>query len=148
MEVKRFGGRQQKCYLLLYFLERENGMKKVIRIRTISQWYLLKQLNNYLGKCAVPKEVMERIFYLLYSKSLGRDGYIALCLEKIEDDYVGVEEVLDIYPHKIIIPEDIGVIPTKTKKGNIKNWYISDISVCGQKSKIILVYKAKTDCKT
>lgn len=93
-------------------------MKKVIRIRTISQWYLLKQL------------------------------YIALCLEKIEDDYVGVEEVLDIYPHKIIMPEDIGVILTKTKKGNIKNGYISDISVCGQKSKIILVYKAKTDCKT
>lgn len=119
-------------------------MKKVIRLRTISQWYLLKQLNRYLGKHAIPKEVMEKIYFLL--KSLGRNGYIALCLEKIEDNYIGMEEVLDIYPDKISIKEESKVIPTKTEKGNMRNWYISNINVCGQETKIILIYKVKADC--
>lgn len=121
-------------------------MKKIIRLRTVSQWHLLKQLNDYLGKHAIPKEVMKKLYYLLYSKSFGRDGYIALCLETIEDDYIGIEDALNIYPQKISIADDIGIIPTKTKKGIVKNWYVTHINVCGQNTKILLIYKTKTDC--
>ena len=121
-------------------------MKKVIRIRTISQWYLLKQLNGYLGKYVIPEEVMEKIYYLL--KSSGRNSYVALCLKKIKDDYIGVEDALDIYPDKISIEEETKVIQTKTKKGNVRNWYIANINVCGQETKIIFIYKAKTDCRS
>lgn len=53
-------------------------MKKAIRIRTVSQWYLLKQLNCYLGKRKFPKEVMRKIYHILSSKKLGKDG-LSLC---------------------------------------------------------------------
>lgn len=36
-------------------------MKKAIRIRTVSKWHLLKQLNDYLGKRKVSEEVMRKI---------------------------------------------------------------------------------------
>lgn len=47
-------------------------MKKAIRIRTVSQWHLLKQLNDYLGKRKVPEEVMRKIYHILCSKELGK----------------------------------------------------------------------------
>ncbi len=32
-------------------------MKKAVRIRTVSQWHLLKQLNDYLGKRKIPGQM-------------------------------------------------------------------------------------------
>jgi len=67
----------------------------------MSQWYLLKQLNHYLGKKRVPGEVMRKICHILYSKELGEDGYVVLCLDRITDDFYGIEEAVGMYPNKL-----------------------------------------------
>lgn len=121
-------------------------MKKAIRIRTVSQWYLLKQLNCYLGKRKFPKEVMRKIYHILSSKKLGKDGFIALCIGKIQDDYIGIEEILDMYPYRLRLDERMDEIQIITRNGTVKNWYISYAKVCGQKTKIALIYTTKDCC--
>lgn len=121
-------------------------MKKAIRIRTVSQWYLLKQLNSYLGKKKIPKEVMKKIYYILCSKELGKNGFIALCMGKIRDDYMEIEEILDMYPYRLCLEERVDEIQTTVKNGTVKSWYISYAKVCGQKTRIAVIYTTKDCC--
>lgn len=62
-------------------------MKRAVQIKTVSQWHLLKQLNDYLGKRKIPEEVMRKIYHILCSKKLGKNGFIILCLYKLKDDW-------------------------------------------------------------
>lgn len=62
-------------------------MKRGIRIKTVSQWYLLKQLNGYLGKKQIPEEVMRKIHHILYSRKLGKNGFLILCLNCIKEHF-------------------------------------------------------------
>lgn len=85
-------------------------MKNAVRIKTISQWYLLKQLNPYLGKKRVPKEVMRAICHILDLKELGKDGYVVLCLDKIADDFYGIEDAVGMYPRITLFPITIRTV--------------------------------------
>lgn len=90
-------------------------MKKAIQIRTVSQWHLLKQLNDYLGKRKVPEEVMRKIYHILCSKELGKKGFLILCMDKLKDDWYGIEEAVGMYPNKIKVKEDIDEILTRRR---------------------------------
>lgn len=120
-------------------------MKNAIRIKTVSQWYLLKQLNGYLGKKRVPEEVMRKVCRILYSKELGKDGYVVLCLDKIADDFHGIEEAVGMYPNKLKLSERIDEIRTRSRKGKIRSWYVSYIKINGQKIQIIYTTKGQDD---
>lgn len=118
---------------------------KAIRIKTVSQLYLLKQMNPYLGKYKVPKEVIRKMFHILYSKKLGKDGFLILCLNRIEDDYYGIEDAAAVYPNKIWLEETMNVIPTRNKKGKRRDWYIAYLTVNAQKIQILYTTKDQSD---
>ncbi len=120
-------------------------MKKAIRIRTVSQWRLLKQLNNYLGKRKVPEEVMRKIYYILCSKELGKKGFLVLCLDKLNDDWYGIEEAVGMYPNKIKVKEDIDEILTRSRRGKLRSWYVSYIKMDSQKIPLIYTTKKQSD---
>ena len=120
-------------------------MKKAIRIRTVSQWRLLKQLNNYLGKRKVPEEVMRKIYYILCSKELGKKGFLVLCLDKLNDDWYGIEEAVGMYPNKIKVKEDIDEILTRSRRGKLRSWYVSYIKIGSQKIPLIYTTKKQSD---
>ena len=120
-------------------------MKKAVRIRTVSQWRLLKQLNNYLGKRKVPEEVMRTIYYILCSKELGKKGFLVLCLDKLNDDWYGIEEAVGMYPNKIKVKEDIDEILTRSKRGKFRSWYVSYIKIGSQKIPLIYTTKKQSD---
>ena len=120
-------------------------MKKAGRIRTVSQWRLLKQLNNYLGKRKVPEEVMRKIYYILCSKELGKKGFLVLCLDKLNDDWYGIEEAVGMYPNKIKVKEDIDEILTRSRRGKLRSWYVSYIKIGSQKIPLIYTTKKQSD---
>lgn len=120
-------------------------MKKAIRIRTVSQWRLLKQLNDYLGKRKVPEEVMRKIYHILCSKELGKKGFLVLCLDKLNDDWYGIEEAVGMYPNKIKMKEDIDEIRTRSKRGKFRSWYVSYIKIGSQKIPLIYTTKKQSD---
>lgn len=120
-------------------------MKNTIRIKTMSQWYLLKQLNCYLGKKRVPEEVMKKVCHILSSKELGKDDYVILCLNRIVDDFYGIEDAVGMYPNKIKLLERIDEIQTRGRKGNIRSWYVSYIKINGQKIQLIYTTKGQSD---
>ncbi len=120
-------------------------MKNAVRIKTMSQWYLLKQFNDYLGKKRVPEEVMRAICHILYSKELGKDGYVVLCLDKIADDFYGIEDAVGMYPNKLKLSERIDEIRTRSRKGKIRSWYVSYIKIKRQKIRLIYTTKGQGD---
>lgn len=120
-------------------------MKNAVRIKTMSQWYLLKQLNPYLGKKKIPEEVMRKVFHILDSKELGKDGYVVLCLDKIADDFHGIEDAVGMYPNKLKLSERIDEMRTRGKKGKIQSWYVSYIKISGQKIQLIYTTKDQRD---
>lgn len=120
-------------------------MKKAVRIRTVSQWRLLKQLNDYLGKRKVPEEVMRKIYHILCSKELGKKGFLVLCLDKLNDDWYGIEEAVGMYPNKIKVKEDIDEILTRSRRGKLRSWYVSYIKIGSQKIPLIYTTKKQSD---
>ena len=126
-------------------LERRNRMKKTIRIRTVSQWHLLKQINRYLGKKQIPEEVIVRIYYILHAKELGKDGFIVLCLDRIKDNCLEVEDAVGMYQNKIRIEEKIDEIPIRSRKGRQKSWYITHVKMKSQKIQLIYTTKGQDD---
>ena len=120
-------------------------MKQSIRIQTISQWYLLKQLNDggYLGKRKIPYEVMKKLFYILESRQMKKGDFIVLCLKKIYEDFTGIEELAGLYPYRLFLEEKIDTISTISKRGKQKDWYISYARVKGQNTKILVIYQVK-----
>ena len=120
-------------------------MKKAVRIRTVSQWHLLKQLNDYLGKRKIPEEVMRKLYHILCSKKLGKKGFLIVCLDKLRDDYLGIEDIVGMYPNKIKVKEHMDEILTKSRKGKPKSWYVSYIEVRGQKIQLIYTTKKQGD---
>lgn len=115
-------------------------MKKSIRIKTVSQWYLLKQLDDCFGNRKIPKEVMRRIYHILASKKLGKNGFIVLCIPKIYDDFVGLEEAADMYPYHVYWYERMDEIAVTTRN-KTKSWYISYGRVKGQNTKVAVIYQ-------
>lgn len=120
-------------------------MTKAVRIRTVSQWHLLKQLNDYLGKRKVPEEVMRKIHHILCSKELGKKGFLVLCLDKLNDDWYGIEEAVGMYPNKIKVKEDIDEILTRSRRGKLRSWYVSYIKIGSQKIPLIYTTKKQSD---
>lgn len=120
-------------------------MTKAVRIRTVSQWHLLKQLNDYLGKRKVPEEVMRKIYHILCSKELGKKGFLVLCLDKLNDDWYGIEEAVGMYPNKIKVKEDIDEILTRSRRGKLRSWYVSYIKMGSQKIPLIYTTKKQSD---
>ena len=120
-------------------------MTKAVRIRTVSQWHLLKQLNDYLGKRKVPEEVMRKIYHILCSKELGKKGFLVLCLDKLNDDWYGIEEAVGMYPNKIKVKEDIDEILTRSRRGKLRSWYVSYIKIGSQKIPLIYTTKKQSD---
>lgn len=122
-------------------------MKKGIKIKTLSQWHFLNQINPYLKKDAIPPEVLKRLYYLLSSKVLGKNGYAVLCIKKINDDYFGYTQLLDVYPDKLMVEDNTDKIHVTTSKGKLKPWYITYCTLRNQKIRVAFVYRPKNSCE-
>lgn len=117
-------------------------MKQALKIQSVNQWFLLKQINDkgILREKKIPEEVMRVILHILQSKTLGKDGFLVLCLEKVRDDYIEIEEIADIYPYHLWLEDEINEILVKTRHGIIKSWYITHAKIKGQNTKVKVVY--------
>jgi len=70
---------------------------------------------------------------------------VVLCLERIADDFYGIEEAVGMYLNKLKMSERIDEIRTRGKKGKIRNWYVSYIKINGQKIQLIYTTKGQRD---
>ncbi len=86
-----------------------------------------------------------RIYYILHAKELGKDGFIVLCLDRIKDDCLEVEDAVGMYPNKIRIEEKIDEIPIRSRKGKTKSWYITHVKMKSQKIQLIYTTKGQDD---
>ena len=85
---------------------------------------------------------MRKVYHILCSGKLGKDGFIVLCTHKIYDDFIGLEEAVDIYPYQCHWSERMDEI--RIRKGSkTKSWYISYVRIKGQNTKIAVVYTTK-----
>lgn len=88
---------------------------------------------------------MRKVFHILDSKELGKHGYVVLCVDKLADDFYGIEDAVGMYPNKLKLSERIDEIWTKGKKGKIRSWYVSYIKINGQKIQLIYTTKGQSD---
>lgn len=86
-----------------------------------------------------------RIYYILHAKELGKDGFIVLCLDRIKDNCLEVEDAVGMYPNKIRIEEKIDEIPIRSRKGRQKSWYITHVKMKSQKIQLIYTTKGQDD---
>lgn len=119
-------------------------MKKKIKIKTISQWHILNQINIYLKKDAIPQEVLTKLYHLLSSKVLGKNGYAVVCIKKTDDDYLGIMQTADVYPDTLSLEDNTDKITVRTSKNKIKPWYITYATLRNQKIRIAFVYRPKS----
>lgn len=121
-------------------------MQQVIRIQTMSQWYLLRQLNlnGCLSRKRIPNEVMDRIYRILHNREVAGNDFIVLCFKKIRDTYLDIEAAVNLYPYRIELSEDIDVISTISPEGKKRDWYMSHVRIKGQNTKIRVIYTTKS----
>ena len=51
---------------------------------------MLRQVNPYMSKYKIPREILEHVEDILDKKNLGKKGYVSIILNPIKDDEVDV----------------------------------------------------------
>lgn len=58
---------------------------------------MLRQVNPYMSKYKIPREILEHVEDILDKKTLGEKGYVAIILNPIKDDEVDVPVLNSIF---------------------------------------------------
>lgn len=133
-----------------YFLNIYNVGKEVngmyIKIYTKSQLILLRQLKTLLKKkYQLPNEILGKAEMILKDRKLGKSGFIAILLEPVTNDITGIKDILDCYPRKLRIGEDIedvSVIDDGNWLTRHREWYLDTLTtLLSQVECIQLVHK-------
>lgn len=66
-----------------------------------------------------------------------------MCLKKVNDDYIGIEELVDLYPYRLFLEEKIDEIQTRMNGNMPRSWYVTYVKVKGQQTKIAVIYTTK-----
>ncbi len=113
-----------------------------IKISKRSQLVMLRNMNPFLEKYKVPREVLHEIGNILEFECSGKRDYIALFLHSIKNDTAEILDELQIYPLKVKFEDDnFHHIDVKRKKHKIWSWY--EIKIESEERRIFVVYPMK-----
>lgn len=118
-----------------------------IKISKKSQIILLRDINPFLKKYKIPKEVLHEIENVLNFECNSKFDYIALFLKPLKRDTTDVLEELKIYPETYEVPDDnIIEISVKGNKHPMKKnriWSRYNILLPQTKRQIFVIYSMK-----
>ncbi|MEZ3435564.1 MAG: hypothetical protein K1W34_13245 [Lachnospiraceae bacterium] len=118
---------------IIFLMYWKGGEKMYIKIYTKSQLILLRRLRPlFKKKYRLPKEIVDNVHHILKSKMLGTKGFIAILLNTVSDDMAEIRDILDCYPQKLRISDDItGISIPDNKKWLTKGreWYIDSLEL-------------------
>lgn len=110
-----------------------------IKISKMSQLVTLRNINPFLKKRKLPKEVLNNIGKILKGGRCRKKDYIALFLKPVENDYVDILDALQLYPTKTeFVENSLYSIEIKGKKKLI--WSCYEIKVASEGRTIYVVY--------
>ena len=108
-----------------------------IAIRKRSELKMLRQINPFLTRYKIPREVLNRVEGIFSNKDLGKDGYVAIILEPINDDCSDVMEELNLDYTLVEVPDNnYYQIPVK----RTRRWNSYDIVLSENRGKIYVIY--------
>lgn len=115
-----------------------------IKIYTNSQLILLRSLVTVMKKkYRLPMEILEQVHRLLKDGKLGEQGFIAIILNPVEDDMVGIKDILNLYPCKLKVKGDLEDIEIEGQKSWLtkgREWYIDTLEIRKDSSYIYVIY--------
>ena len=118
--------------------------KKAIAIRKRRELKMLRQVNPYMSKYKIPREILEHVEDILDKKNLGKKGYVSIILNPIKDDEVDVLDELNLNCNEVEIPDNnFFYIVIKGKKHPMKKkkrWYSYDIILPENSGRIYVIY--------
>lgn len=104
-----------------------------IKIYTKSQLILLRRLKPLLKKkYQLPNEILDKAEMILKDRELGKSGFVAILLEPVTNDIAGIQDILDCYPQKLHIGEDIediSVIDNGNWLTRHREWYLDTLKL-------------------
>ena len=110
-----------------YFLNIDVGKEvkeMYIKIYSKSQLILLRRLKPlFKRKYQLPNGILNKVENILKERELGKSGFVAILLEPVTDDMTGIKDILDCYPRRLHIGEEV-----------------EDVSVVDDGSKIYVIY--------
>jgi len=115
-----------------------------IKIYTKSQLILLRRLKPLLKKkYQLPNEILDKTEMILKDRELGKSGFIAILLEPVTNDITGIKDILDCYPRKLHIGEDIvdvSIIDDGNWLTRNREWYLDTLKLQDDGSNIYTIY--------
>lgn len=110
-----------------------------IKISKISQLITLRNINPFLKKRKIPKEVLYDLQKILMDKRSSKRDYIALFLKPVKNDDTDIMDELQLYPTKAEFSDDnFYTIAVKGKKKQV--WSCCEIKVESEMRTIFTVY--------
>lgn len=112
-----------------------------VKISKKSQLIILRNINPFLEKYKLPRQVLHELGNLLEFECNSKRDYIALFLRPVKNDTSEILDELQIYPAKVKFEDDnFRHIEVKNKK-MIWSWY--EIKVEAEERRIFVVYSMK-----
>ena len=79
-----------------------------IKIYLKSQLILLRRLKPlFKRKYQLPNGILNKVENILKERELGKSGFVAILLEPVTDDMTGIKDILDCYPRRLHIGEEV-----------------------------------------
>lgn len=94
-------------------------------------------------KYQLPNEILDKVEAILEDRKLGKSGFVAILLEPITNDITGIKDILDCYPRKLHIGEDIedvSVIDDGNWLTRHREWYLDTLKLQDDGSKVYAIY--------
>ena len=114
-----------------------------IKISKVSQLVTLRNVNPFLKKRKIPKEVLYDLQKILMDKRSSKRDYIALFLKPVKNDDTDIMDELQLYPTKAEFSDDyFYTIAVKGKKKLV--WRCCEVKVESEMRSIFVVYPMRS----
>lgn len=117
-----------------------------IKVYTKSQLILLRSLMPLMkNKYRLPNSILNKVYEVLKEDSLGKHGFIAILINPVQNDIVGIKDILDCYPYKLKIKGEGDIREIKVEEQGTwmtkdREWYMDVLKVKKQSSHIYVIY--------
>lgn len=115
-----------------------------IKIYTKSQLILLRSLIPLIkNKYKLPSGILDKVYQILEDDSLGKHGFVAILINPVQNDVVGIKDVLNCYPYKLKVMGDIRDVDVEEQDSWMtkdREWYMDVLRVKKQSSYIYVIY--------
>lgn len=130
-----------------YFLNIDVGKEvkeMYIKIYSKSQLILLRRLKPlFKRKYQLPNGILNKVENILKERELGKSGFVAILLEPVTDDMTGIKDILDCYPRRLHIGEeveDVSVMDDGRWLTRHREWYLDTLKLWDDGSEIYAIY--------